>query len=36
MYTMRLRLVVPPGRDVVPLRQALERVASELRVDLSV
>jgi len=35
-YTMRLRLVVPPGRDVAPLRQALERVASELRVDLSV
>ena len=36
MYTMRLRLVVPPGGDVAPLRQALERVASELRVDLSV
>ena len=36
MYTMRLRLVVPPGRDAAPLRHALERVASELRVDLSV
>jgi glycine cleavage system transcriptional repressor len=36
MYTMRLRLVVPPGRDVATLRQALERVAADLRVDLSV
>jgi glycine cleavage system transcriptional repressor len=36
MYTLRLRLVVPPERDVHVLRQALERVAAELRVDLSV
>src|SRR4029453_15100189 len=36
MYTMRVRLVVPPDRDVRALRQALERVAAELRVDLSV
>jgi glycine cleavage system transcriptional repressor len=36
MYTLRLRLVVPPERDVRVLRQALERVAAELRVDLSV
>jgi len=36
MYTMRLRLVVPPDRDVPALREGLERVASELRVDLSV
>jgi glycine cleavage system transcriptional repressor len=36
MYTMRLRLVVPPEHDVRTLRQALERVAAELRVDLSV
>ena len=36
MYTLRLRLIVPPERDVRVLRQALERVASELRVDLSV
>jgi glycine cleavage system transcriptional repressor len=36
MYTMRVRLVVPPERDVRALRQALERVAAELRVDLSV
>jgi glycine cleavage system transcriptional repressor len=36
MYTMRVRLVVPPDRDVRALRQALERVAAELRVDLTV
>ena len=36
MYTLRLRLIVPPDRDVRVLRQALERVAAELRVDLSV
>ena len=36
MYTLRLRLIVPPERDVRVLRQALEHVASELRVDLSV
>ena len=36
MYTMRVRLVVPPEKDVRALRQALERVAAELRVDLSV
>jgi len=36
MYTLRLRLIVPPERDVRVLRQALERVAAELRVDLSV
>jgi glycine cleavage system transcriptional repressor len=36
MYTMRMRLVVPPEKDVGALRQALERVAAELRVDLSV
>jgi glycine cleavage system transcriptional repressor len=36
MYTMRVRLVVPPDRDVRALRQALERVAGELRVDLTV
>jgi glycine cleavage system transcriptional repressor len=36
MYTLRLRLIVPPEHDVRVLRQALERVASELRVDLSV
>ncbi len=36
MYTMRLRLVVPPEHDVRALCQALERVAAELRVDLSV
>lgn len=36
MYTMRVRLVVPPEHDVHALRQALERVAADLRVDLSV
>jgi len=36
MYMMRVRLVVPPDRDVRALRQALERVAAELRVDLTV
>src|SRR5262249_42226695 len=36
IYTMRLRLFVPADRDVRALRQALERVASELRIDLSV
>jgi glycine cleavage system transcriptional repressor len=36
MYTMRLRLVVPPQRDPRVLREALEKVAAELRVDLSV
>ena len=36
MYTLRLRRIVPPERDVRVLRQALERVAAELRVDLSV
>jgi glycine cleavage system transcriptional repressor len=36
MYTLRVRLVVPPDRDVRALRQALERVAGELRVDLTV
>jgi glycine cleavage system transcriptional repressor len=36
MYTMRVRLVVPFDRDVRALREALERVAAELRVDLSV
>ncbi len=36
MYTMRVRLVVPPGQDVHALRRALEAVAAELRVDLSV
>ncbi len=36
MYTMRLRLVVPPERDVRALRAALEEVATALRVDLSV
>jgi glycine cleavage system transcriptional repressor len=36
MYTMRVRLVVPPEHDVVTLRRALEGVAAELRVDLSV
>jgi glycine cleavage system transcriptional repressor len=36
MYTMRIRLVVPLERDVRALRQALERVAADLRVDLSV
>lgn len=36
MYTMRLRLVVPPQRDTRVLREALEKVAAELRVDLSV
>jgi len=28
--------VVPPDRDARALRQALERVAAELRVDLTV
>lgn len=36
MYTMRVRIVVPPGRDPRALREALERVAADLRVDLSV
>jgi glycine cleavage system transcriptional repressor len=36
MYTMRVRLVVPPEHDVASLRGALENVAAELRVDLSV
>jgi len=36
MYTMRVRLLVPPEHDVASLRRALENVAAELRVDLSV
>jgi len=36
MYTMRVRLVVPPEHDVASLRRALENVAAELRVELSV
>jgi glycine cleavage system transcriptional repressor len=36
MYTMRMKLVVPPDRDPAGLRAALETVAAELRVDLSV
>lgn len=36
IYTLRLRLVVPPGVDAVPLRQALDGAAAELGVDLSV
>jgi glycine cleavage system transcriptional repressor len=36
MYTMRLRLIVPPQREARVLREALEKVAAELRVDLSV
>jgi glycine cleavage system regulatory protein len=36
MYTMRVRIDVPPGRDPRALRDALERVAADLRVDLSV
>ena len=36
MYTLRLRLVVPPGQDVGALRRGLDEVAAELRVDLSV
>jgi glycine cleavage system transcriptional repressor len=36
MYTMRMKLVVPHGRDARALRAALEGVAAELRVELSV
>jgi glycine cleavage system transcriptional repressor len=36
MYTMRVRLVVPPDRDVRALRAALQQAAADLRVDLSV
>ncbi len=36
MYTMRIQLLVPPSGDPRALRAALERVATELRVDLSV
>lgn len=35
MYTMRLRLRVPPEGDPAALRAALERVTAELRVDLT-
>ncbi len=36
MYTMRVRLVVPPDRDARALRAALQQTAADLRVDLSV
>ena len=36
IYTLRLRLVLRPGADAAPLRQALDRVAADLGVDLSV
>jgi glycine cleavage system transcriptional repressor len=36
IYTLRLRLVVPPGADAGALRQALDGAAAELGVDLSV
>jgi glycine cleavage system transcriptional repressor len=36
MYTMRMRLTAAPGHDPRVLREALARVAADLRVDLSV
>jgi len=36
MYTMRVRMVVSREQDPGRVREALERVAAELRVDLSV
>jgi glycine cleavage system transcriptional repressor len=36
IYTLRLRLVLPPGDDARALRQALDRTAADLGVDLSV
>jgi glycine cleavage system transcriptional repressor len=35
IYTMRIRMEVPPGTDEADLRQALERVAAELNVDIT-
>jgi glycine cleavage system transcriptional repressor len=36
IYTLRLRLVLSPGDDARALRQALDRTAADLGVDLSV
>lgn len=35
MYTMRVRLRVPPGGDPQALRAALEQVTAELRIELA-
>ena len=35
MFTMRIRMAAPPGLDRTALRERLDRVASELRVDLT-
>jgi glycine cleavage system transcriptional repressor len=36
MYAMRIKLVLPPDADVSALRAALERIATELSVDLTI
>lgn len=35
IYTMRIRMTAPPGVDRRALREGLERVAADLRVDLT-